>query len=55
MQDELNQFDINNIWDLVLKVSSNVVIGTIWIFHNKLNENGNVLRNKVRLVVKGYN
>ena len=30
------------------------VIGTKWIFKNKLNENGEVIRNKARLVCKGY-
>ena len=30
------------------------VIGTKWIFKNKLNENGDVIRNKARLVCKGY-
>jgi len=31
------------------------VIGTKWVFHNKLDESGNVVRNKATLVVKGYN
>ena len=30
------------------------VIGKKWIFKNKLNENGNVIRNKAILVCKGY-
>lgn len=30
------------------------VIGTKWIFKNKLNENRDVIRNKARLVCKGY-
>ena len=30
------------------------VIGTKWISKNKLNENGDVIRNKARLVCKGY-
>ena len=30
------------------------VIGTKWIFKNKLNENGEIIRNKSRLVCKGY-
>jgi hypothetical protein len=30
------------------------VIGSKWIFKNKLNEQGQVIRNKVRLVCKGY-
>ena len=30
------------------------VIGTKWVFKNKLNEDGQVARNKDRLVCKGY-
>nr|GEU73822.1 copia protein [Tanacetum cinerariifolium] len=31
------------------------ITGTKWVFRNKLDENGVVSRNKVRLVAKGYN
>ncbi|GJW37514.1 copia protein [Tanacetum coccineum] len=31
------------------------IIGTKWVFRNKLNENGVVSRNKARLVTQGYN
>ena len=31
------------------------VIGTRWVFRNKLYEQGNVIQNKARLVVKEYN
>jgi len=31
------------------------VIGTKWVFRNKMDENGNIVRNKGRLVAKGYN
>jgi hypothetical protein len=30
------------------------VIGSKWVFKNKLNEQGQVVRNKARLVCKGY-
>jgi len=30
------------------------IIGTKWVFRNKLNEKGEVVRNKVRLVAQGY-
>ena len=30
------------------------MIGTKWVFRNKLNEDGKVSRNKARLVYKGY-
>ena len=31
------------------------IIGTKWVFRNKLDENGFVIKNKARLVAKGYN
>jgi len=31
------------------------VVGIKWIFKNKFDENGNVIRNKSRLVAKAYN
>ena len=30
------------------------IIGTKWIFRNKTDEEGNVIRNKARLVAQGY-
>eukprot|EP00253_Pinus_taeda_P030775 PITA_30775 len=35
-------------------VSPYILNGTKWIFKNKLNENGEVIRNKAKLVCKGY-
>lgn len=37
------------------KASASLVIGTLWVFWNKLEEDGNILRNKSKLVDKGYN
>ena len=31
------------------------VIGTRWVFRNKIDENGIIIRNKVRLVAQGFN
>jgi len=31
------------------------VVGTKWVFKNKVNDSGVVVRNKARLVAKGYN
>jgi len=31
------------------------VIGTKWVFRNKMDEQGIIVRNKARLVAKGYN
>nr|GEV16838.1 retrovirus-related Pol polyprotein from transposon TNT 1-94 [Tanacetum cinerariifolium] len=55
MQEELNQFIANDVWELVPLPLSQSIIGTKWIFRNKLDENGIVSRNKARLVAQGYN
>ncbi|GJR07358.1 retrovirus-related pol polyprotein from transposon TNT 1-94 [Tanacetum coccineum] len=55
MQEELNQFVANEVWELVPLPISQSVIGTKWVFRNKLDENGIVSRNKARLVAQGYN
>ena len=54
MEEELNQFSKNDIWDLVQKPKGVHVIGTKWVFRNKLNEKREVVRNKARLVAHGY-
>jgi len=54
MDKELEQIEKNNTWELVSRPKDKNVIGTKWIFKNKLNENGEVVRNKARLVCKGY-
>ena len=54
MQEELNQFERNKVWQLVTRPKDCTVIGTKWVFRNKLDESGLVVRNKVRLVAKGY-
>ncbi|GKD09133.1 retrovirus-related pol polyprotein from transposon TNT 1-94 [Tanacetum coccineum] len=55
MQEELNQFKINDVWSLVPPPDNQTIIGTKWVFKNKLDENGVVSRNKARLVAQGYN
>ena len=55
MQEELNQFEKNNVWTLVSRPREHPIIGTKWVYKNKLNEKGQVIRNKARLVAKGYN
>ena len=55
MQDELNQFTRNDVWFLVPKTDDMNIIGTIWVFRNKMDEDGNIVRNNARLVAKAYN
>ena len=55
MQEELHQFERNQIWHLVPKPKDRTIIGTKWVFRNKLDEQGTVIKNKARLVVQGYN
>ena len=55
MQEQLNQFERNKIWTLTIRPNDHPVIGTKWVFRNKLDENRNIVRNKARLVAKGYN
>ncbi|GJS27282.1 retrovirus-related pol polyprotein from transposon TNT 1-94 [Tanacetum coccineum] len=55
MQEELNQFIANDVWELVPQPKNMTIIGTKWVFRNKLDENGIVSRNKARLVAQGYN
>lgn len=55
MQEELNQIERNRVWELVRNTLANQVIGTRWVFYNKLDEGGKVLRNKARLIVKECN
>ncbi|KAI9153664.1 hypothetical protein LWI28_014721 [Acer negundo] len=54
MQEELNQFESNEVWTLVPRPKNTNVIGTKWIYRNKSDQDGNIVRNKVRLVTKGY-
>nr|GEV35916.1 retrovirus-related Pol polyprotein from transposon TNT 1-94 [Tanacetum cinerariifolium] len=55
MQEELNQFIANDVWDLVPQPRNMTIIGTKWVFRNKLDKNGIVSKNKARLVAQGYN
>ena len=54
MQEELNQFNKINVWTLVERPYDNNVIRTKWVFKNKLDKHGIVVRNKARLVAQGY-
>ena len=50
MHDELIQFQRNDVWTLVPRPKGEHIIGTKWIFCNKTNAEGIVIRNKARLV-----
>ncbi|KAJ9542182.1 LOW QUALITY PROTEIN: hypothetical protein OSB04_028688 [Centaurea solstitialis] len=49
MQEELLQFVLQHVWDLVDLPRGHRVIGTKWIFRNKTDERGIVIKNKARL------
>ncbi|RVW50023.1 Retrovirus-related Pol polyprotein from transposon RE1 [Vitis vinifera] len=55
MQEELNQFERSEVWELVPRPQNQSVIGTRWVFRNKMDENGIIIRNKARLVAQGFN
>ena len=56
MQEELQQFELNNVWELVKRPDppKHNIIGTKWIYCDKQDEHGQVVRNKARLVAQGY-
>jgi hypothetical protein len=54
MDEELDQIEKNDTWELVPRPKDKNVIYTNWVYKIKLNEDGQVTRNKSRLVCKGY-
>jgi hypothetical protein len=50
----LDQKEKNDSWELVPRPMDKNVISTKWVYRNKLNEDGQVTRNKARMVCKGY-
>ena len=54
MNDEMDQIEKKQTWELVPRPKGINVIGNKWVFKNNFNEDGQVIRNKVRLVCKGY-
>ncbi|GKB78761.1 putative ribonuclease H-like domain-containing protein [Tanacetum coccineum] len=54
MQDEFLQFKLQNIWTLVDLPNGKRAIGTKWVYRNKKDERGIVIKNKARLVAQGY-
>ncbi|GKE71473.1 retrovirus-related pol polyprotein from transposon TNT 1-94 [Tanacetum coccineum] len=54
MQDEIHEFDRLRVWKLVPQPDCVMIIALKWIYKVKLDEYGDVLKNKAGLVVKGY-
>nr|GEW58023.1 putative ribonuclease H-like domain-containing protein [Tanacetum cinerariifolium] len=54
MQEELNEFERLEVWELVPRLDKVMVITLKWIYKVKLDELGWILKNKARLVARGY-
>jgi hypothetical protein len=54
MHEELNNFTQNQVWTLEKPPQDARVIGTKWVFKNKQDDQGVIVRNKSRLVAKGF-
>nr|GFD13740.1 retrovirus-related Pol polyprotein from transposon TNT 1-94 [Tanacetum cinerariifolium] len=53
MQKELLQFKLQEVWTLVDLPNGKRAIGTKWVFTNKKDERGIMIRNEARLVAQG--
>jgi hypothetical protein len=49
-----NNFTRNQVWELVERTKNYILIGTKWVFRNKQDQDGIVIRNKARLVAQRY-
>ncbi|GJZ60210.1 retrovirus-related pol polyprotein from transposon TNT 1-94 [Tanacetum coccineum] len=54
IQEEIHEFERLELWELVPRPDKAMIISLKWIFKVKLDEYGGVLKNKARLVTKGY-
>ncbi|GKA84785.1 retrovirus-related pol polyprotein from transposon TNT 1-94 [Tanacetum coccineum] len=54
IQEELHEFDRLEVWELVLRPDKVMIITLKWIYKVKLDEMGRILKNKARLVARGY-
>jgi hypothetical protein len=54
MHEELQNFEGNQVWTLVKPPRDVNVIGTKWVFKNKHGRDGEIMRNKARLVAQGF-
>ncbi|GJZ86559.1 retrovirus-related pol polyprotein from transposon TNT 1-94 [Tanacetum coccineum] len=54
MQEELNEFERLEVWELIPRPDKVMMITLKWIYKVKLDELGGILKNKARLVARGY-
>ncbi|GJW06275.1 putative ribonuclease H-like domain-containing protein [Tanacetum coccineum] len=54
MQEELTQISLQKVWTLVDLPNVKRAIGTKWVYRNKKDKRGIVVRNKARLVAQGH-
>ena len=54
MNEEKEKIERNKTWTLVPRPKGKNMIGTKWLFRNKLKKDGEVTRNKAIIVYKGY-
>nr|GFD37327.1 integrase, catalytic region, zinc finger, CCHC-type, peptidase aspartic, catalytic [Tanacetum cinerariifolium] len=54
IQEELHKFERLEVWELVPRPDKVMVITLKWIYKVKLDELGGILKNKARLVARGY-
>ncbi|GKC61414.1 retrovirus-related pol polyprotein from transposon TNT 1-94 [Tanacetum coccineum] len=54
MQEELNEFELLEVWKLVPRPDKVMAITLKWIYKVKLDELGGIIKNKAYLVARGY-
>nr|GFD51578.1 integrase, catalytic region, zinc finger, CCHC-type, peptidase aspartic, catalytic [Tanacetum cinerariifolium] len=54
MQEELNEFERLEVWEPVPRPDQVMVITLKWIYKVKFDKLGGILKNKARLVTRGY-
>ena len=54
IEEDIERIEKNKNWSLVLRPANKNVIGTKWVFRKNLDENGEIIRKKARIVCKGY-
>jgi hypothetical protein len=52
--EELENFERNQVWTLVEPLRDVNIKGTKWVFKNKQGDDGEIVRNKARLVAQGF-